>query len=452
MIERLRPAIAPAYLFLCLMLGGSPQGIWRNAILQLLGAVLIAWAFIERQEETLPKSTRNLLIIVAAAILLGLLQLVPLPVAVWSSLPGRELVMDGYRLLGLEPVAMPLSLSPYDSISALLALLPPLGMLAATLVLRAYKPSWLAASLVAGTLAGVLLGILQVSTPGTSWYLYRISNFGVATGFFANSNHMASLLLAGLAFIAALGATFREQSKDARHRTSVLALAAGGLAVVLIGLLLNRSLAGYGLGLPVIVASLLLLLGTRSRLARVGAIAACVTSLLAVIILWTSPVGSRMGPDPTGASVSSRQEMIAGSVQLLEEFGLAGTGTGTFAKLYPQIENAAEIDRFYVNHAHNDYLELAIETGLPGILLVLIFLGWWIHAVWQMLRSPSADQFAVAGAIVSAVILLHSLVDYPLRTAAIGAVFAACLALILQSRKSAKSNSDLRPVRHVVVG
>ena len=115
-------------------------------------------------------------------------------------------------------------------------------------------------------------------------------------------------------------------------------------------------------------------------------------------------------------------------------------------------EDPAKVDRYYVNHAHNDYLELAIETGLPGMILMLLFLAWWGRSVWRMLRSPSADHFAMAGAIASAAVLLHSVVDYPLRTAAMSAVFAICLALILQSRRSAHSDSDLRPARHLVVG
>jgi hypothetical protein len=68
-----------------------------------------------------------------------------------------------------------------------------------------------------------------------------------------------------------------------------------------------------------------------------------------------------------------------------------------------------------------------------------------------MLKSPASDQFALAGAIASAAILLHSLVDYPLRTAAISAVFAMSLALIIQSRRTVRSEKDLRPTRHLVV-
>ena len=44
MSSRFREGLAPAYLLLCLVLGGSAQGIWANMVLQLLGIGVIAWA------------------------------------------------------------------------------------------------------------------------------------------------------------------------------------------------------------------------------------------------------------------------------------------------------------------------------------------------------------------------------------------------------------------------
>ncbi|HYC96271.1 MAG TPA: O-antigen ligase family protein, partial [Sphingomicrobium sp.] len=373
----------------------------------------------------------------------------------WAALPGREFVVQGFGLLGIAPGPMPISLSPYDSLAALMALLPPLGMLAATLILRAYSNLWLAVALIAGAMAGVLLGILQVSSPfpeQSPWYPYRISNFGVATGFFANSNHMANLLLVTIPFVAAAGASLRAGTKDARARSVGLAVVASGLVLIILGLILNRSLAGYGLGVPVVLASLLILFGQSAR-RTAGALAAIgLAGIAAIALLWASPIGTQLDELGASTSVTSRRQIAANSLALASEFAPVGSGVGTYPKLYQLKEDPAEVDRWYVNHAHNDYLELAVETGLPGVLLILVFLFWWGIAVWRMLRSPASDQFALAGAIASAAILMHSMVDYPLRTAAIGAVFAMSLALILQSRRSAQSEKDLRPVRHLVVG
>lgn len=454
-MARFRPVVAPAYLFLCLLLGGSPQGAWGNAILQLLAIAIIAWALLERGEEGLSRPAKQLLAIAVLAVLLVLIQLVPLPATVWAGLPGREFVARGFELLGVAPSAMPISLSPYDSLATLVALLPPLGMLAATLILRAYSTIWLATALIAGAIAGVLLGILQVSSPfpeQSPWYIYRISNFGVATGFFANSNHMASLLLVTIPFLAAAGATLRGQTKDVRLRSAGLAVASSGLVLAILGLILNQSLAGYGLGVPVVLASLLILFGVSKRWAGAALLVIGLAGVAAIALLWTSPIGNPLDDFGASTSVTSRRHIAAKSLDLASELAPVGSGLGTYPKLYQQKEDPAEVDRFYVNHAHNDYLELAVETGLPGILLILVFLFWWGRAVAGMLRSPASDQFALAGAVASAATLMHSMVDYPLRTGAIGAVFAMSLSLVLRSRRTAHSDKDLRPVRHLVVG
>ena len=81
--------------------------------------------------------------------------------------------------------------------------------------------------------------------------------------------------------------------------------------------------------------------------------------------------------------------------------------------------NPATIDRFYMNNAHNDYLQLALEGGLPAVLLIVVGISWIVvrtKAIWQ---DRSADPFAQAATIATATILAHSLVDYPLRTAAV---------------------------------
>ena len=444
---------APVFLFLCLLLGGSAQGAWGNAILRLFAVALIAWAVLHRSREELPREGRLLLLLFAAAIGLGLQQLIPLPFSIWSALPGREIVVSGFELLGLPPVAMPLSLTPYDTVALLLALLPPLGMIAVVFAFRETSRGWLAIALIGGTIAGVLLGALQVTSadPATSpWYLYRQSNFGVATGFFANGNHMANLLLATIPFIAAWGASVRERSEDLRKRRSVLAIAAGGIIAVAIGLMLNGSLAGYGLGIPVVLASLTILFETGSRTSRWVPLAVAATAVAAAAMLWTSPLSSQFSG--AEASISTRQEIFQRSADRVFEYAPLGSGLGSFDKVYRASEDPDLVGRFYVNHAHNDYLELAVETGLSGVVLILLFLGWWLAVVRKMIRSPLTDRYAVAGAITSTMILLHSAVDFPLRTAAISTVFAMCLGLMVMPGRALRNEGDLRPTRHLVIG
>jgi O-antigen ligase len=98
-------------------------------------------------------------------------------------------------------------------------------------------------------------------------------------------------------------------------------------------------------------------------------------------------------------------------------------------------------------------LEIALETGLPGVVLVLLFLAWLVRFAWNRWNEPQGDPFAQAATIASAAILAHSLVDFPLRTSAMAGVFAVAIALIAQSRLRvvARTESDLWPTRHVEI-
>ena len=68
MAETLRRAVAPLYLLLCLLLGGSAQGVWTNALLQLIGLGIIAWAAAAAADEPLPRRARLLLWILIAGL------------------------------------------------------------------------------------------------------------------------------------------------------------------------------------------------------------------------------------------------------------------------------------------------------------------------------------------------------------------------------------------------
>jgi O-antigen ligase len=167
-----------------------------------------------------------------------------------------------------------------------------------------------------------------------------------------------------------------------------------------------------------------------------------------------SPIGSTVLKSSADPSVHSRQYIFQTSAKAAADFMPWGSGLGSFRRIYAVYEDHDRLDpKTYVPHAHNDYIELALETGVPGLVVLLLFLVWWGRAVWIAWKRPGAGDYARAAAIASAAILVHSLVDFPLRTAAISACFALCLALMIQRRQvPAEEAATLRPTRHVVVG
>lgn len=433
MASRYRDAIAPAYLFLCLILGGSAQGIWQNMVLQLFGVAIIAWAAWPGSFQKITPPARQLFVIAIAAIVWVAMQMVPLPPSVWSDLGGRNLIVEGYRILGVPPPWLPLSVTPYRSLDSLLGLIPPLAIYVAIVSLGSFRPMWLTAALLLGAIGGVILGALQVSGSGnlanSPWYLFS--------------------LVCTLPFLAAMLASRRERIGEWSTPLTVAVSAAAILMVV--GVALSRSLAVCGLAPPVLVACALILFPKRTAWRRWPAIAGLA---LMVAVAGFATAAAKTGQFGTDAqsSVESRKEILVTSGRAVRDFFPFGSGLGSFRSVYQLYEGPSRVNGTYVPHAHNDYVELAVETGLPGVLLIIAFLAWWGRAALRAWRYEEASAFRRAASVASGAILLHSVVDFPLRTAAIGALFAMCLSLLVQRpRATARVRPDWRPARHVVI-
>jgi O-antigen ligase len=435
-----------------LILGGSAQGIWQNALLQLVGIGIICWAAIAMSYEPLPRAAKPLFWFAIAAIIVVVLQQIPLPPGLAPhGIRGR--ILQDYRLLGSPSPAIPVSLTPYGSLSTLLCLIPPFALFCAIVRLNAYRRSWLTIALLTGTILGILLGALQVVTVGgvSPWYLYPETNRGVGVGFFANANHMANLLVMALPFLAAFGLAAKGASIQ-RYSASLFILGAVGI-LLLVGIALNGSLAGYALAVPVIAASLLMVLSRKNRARRWLAAAVALAVVAAVGALATSSIGATVLTKDASTSLQSREQILRTTGQAIADFMPWGSGLGSFLKVYRLYESPDTITSEYVVHAHNDYAELTLELGAAGIALMLLFLAWWLRAVWDAWIRASGDPFTRAASIASAAVLLHSLVDFPLRTAAISACFSMCLALLADRRAPPRQDAaDLRPARHVVIG
>ena len=433
----LRGAVVPVFLLACLLLGGSTRSAWPNMALQLSAIIMLAWAALAAPRAQSGGPGRNLMVLCIATVALVLLQLIPLPPAVWTALPGRDMVVKGYALLGQPLPWLPLSLTPYETMTSALWLLPPLAILAAMLRIAAYRELWLATALGVAAFGGVLLGVVQATSAdalNSPWYLYSITNTGLATGFFANSNHMATLLIATVPFMAALAGVKRSGRRYLQKDAGRIAILGGVISVLLLGLALNPSTAGIGLGIAVVAASLLISASLGARWARWGIAAVALLAVAAVIAISTTALGNRIAAAGTDQSYGTRMTSFANSLRAVGDTFPVGTGSGSFAAVYPAYENPDVVDRWFVNHVHNDYIELVLETGLAGMVLILLFLLWWTGRVIAVWRAPIIDHIARAATIASGGILAHSLVDFPLRTSAIAAVFAMSIALMAGPR------------------
>jgi O-antigen ligase len=134
--------------------------------------------------------------------------------------------------------------------------------------------------------------------------------------------------------------------------------------------------------------------------------------------------------EETSLNHESRDEVIVDALPLLKEYGIAGSGGGTFYTIYPQVQRES-IQHFY-DHAHNEYLQFALEFGLIGslsILLIVIFSFRRSLSAMRHRRHPLARGTAFACVMACIGMSLHSSVDFPLQAPANAAYFVVILAL-----------------------
>jgi len=454
MTQRLRHLAIPLFLLACLLAGGaSAAGYWSNLALQLAALPIIVGAAVARRGTPLPAEARPPLLLLAALVALILLQLLPLPPAIWTHLPGRGPVAAGFTLLGLPLPWLPLSLEPYRTIASALWLLPAVAVFLGIGVLGHYRASWIAWCLAAVSILSVALGALQrAGGEESGLYLYQITNFGVMTGFFANANHLGTLLVVTVPFLAGLYLNAARTGRSIQKSSGLLVVLVGAAMILAVGLIGVASLAAFGLALPVTAASAMIIYSAKRR--PPGWMFALLLLLLvgSIATVFTSPFDNNLTGQRAYTAEDSRLTSFTQTAAAARTFLPLGSGIGSFQEVYRAQEDPARIDRFYMNHTHSDYLELALETGVPGLLLVLAFIAWWLRRSFILWRDPEADPFAKAASIAIGAMLAHSIVDYPLRTAAMSAVFAMCCALIASPRSAASPRSRKRRsrARHLV--
>lgn len=433
MTSRIRAVLAILYLGLSVLLGGaSAAGAVANAVLQI-AAVLIILLLLWTKRAFVPAEARPLVWAVGLFAGWALVTLVPLPASVWQALPYRGELAEAMRLIGLGEASLPISLAPASTVAALLSLLPPIAMFLLAVTLPPDQRRRLYAAVAILAIASVVLGVFQlIGGSNSGLRFYEITNQGSPVGFFANINHQATLILSALpcvAVFAARSATRRDRSK----RSGGLLIATALALFLTAGIALAGSVAGYGLLLPAALASLLIYRGATAGGIGGAAKAGMVALVVAFFAFaFAGPLGQQSLSEKYSSNESSRRVLAERTLGAAAESFPVGTGLGSFASVYRRHENPFQAQRQFANHAHNDYVELVLEQGLIGIAVVALFVFWWgrrTGAAWRF-EGPGASTSRAASVIIG-LILLHSIVDYPLRTAAIAVILAlACAGLL----------------------
>lgn len=431
-----RKLVAPALLAVAVLLGGAGMGpMALTRVLQILAVFVLLAAVFHPALQPLSRSARLWLTLAIGLILAALLQLAPLPAALWTGLPGRGKIIEGFEVFGAALPSMPISMAPEQTMGAILRFLPPiaLGVLAMKLswrALTAFLP-WAVLGLAS---ASVALGVMQVFS-GRDLYLYEITNHNSAVGLFANVNHQASFLLMSLPFAAVvLARSIRASTMgDAMIGRTILGATLGFF--LLFGVLIAGSGAGYLILGPVMLACGLIVFGrAKSAAAAIALPVGIGVGSSLIYVTAASPILVGLGIPLNGnlEGETSRGVMFARTWEALQNHFPVGAGLGSFRGLYQLYEDPTAVTSIYVAQAHNDYLQFAMELGAPGVIILVIALLLYLTQtvqVWR-LKDTHDNRLKKAATVSLGVVFLHSTVDYPLRTAAVACLAALCIALI----------------------
>lgn len=411
--------------------GASREHALRLGVIELSALPLIVLAGVIWLKYERWRGRRFATLLLAAIVALPLIQIVPLPPTIWTALPGREQLVLGLSVADLAPGWSPMSVTPDRTWRSFLALLPPVAMFLAVLGLSSVNRRRLIYIALGLTGAALMLGVVQIASGGERFYPWATTDAPNMVGFFANRNHFATLLLMTLPFSAVIaGAAFRRRS----GRTPILGwLAVTLMGVAIVALAVIRSRAGVILGGPVLVLSMLaawIAAGRGRPNARLLTSAGVSIAALCVVgVFALAPVMERF--DSNGQA-EGRFENWPTVLEAAETYLPVGSGFGSFDAVYRSFEPLERLDATFFNQAHNEYLEVWLEAGIPGVLLIVAFMVWWARRTWTCWRStPSTDtDLQRAASLAILFVLLHSAADYPMRTETIAVLFALCAAIL----------------------
>lgn len=172
----------------------------------------------------------------------------------------------------------------------------------------------------------------------------------------------------------------------------------------------------------------------RGRLSLRWVLLLCAVAVVAAFGLFcTGTVGKVVRL--AGGSAIYRTMVWENSLAMVQERPLLGFGPAGFKIFYPGYKNRAVPDKAFdketqIRRAHNDYLQMAVETGVPGFLL---FAGILLSGFAITLRHAggAAEQPLVIGLSAGIIAFMTTaFFGFPFQRAVHPVVVFTCLALL----------------------
>lgn len=367
------------------------------------------------------------------------LQLIPLPGWAWQSLPDRDLIVELDKAIGLEGQWRPISWVPTRGWNALAGMVVPFAALALAVVLRV-RSAVLLSLLLGIAVLDAVMNFLQLASGGQeAFYLYK-PHPGRTDGLFSNENHSGVFSAMGL--LIAVRLFVMPKPKDQGWQNIVYTAA---YLVLFVAVLVGGSRAALVAGLGALLSTgvVLFLTFRNARPPRMGRApgsgsgsgsilgrfagargrwlvliaGGALFAVLAGLFIWLERSPSFDGILSQNTFEDLRWELAPILLEMIETNWLFGIGFGAFEEYYHIYEPTALLLPQFINQAHNDWGQLALEGGLPALGLSLALALWIARRLTVLLRRGEASlPVLVFWMSALAILAAASLIDYPIRT------------------------------------
>ncbi|MGA2019083.1 MAG: O-antigen ligase family protein [Candidatus Sulfotelmatobacter sp.] len=368
------------------------------------------------------------------------------------------LPMAVFGLLILVQVVLPGASSyRHDTISGALlyCAYAMLCFLSGQTLLRSSQARKIALVLAGYGLAIAAFSLLQGVAPNGKLYWLRTPKMGGSIyGPYVNHNHYAGLmeLLVPIPLVLSLSRLVGERERIAAGIASAIMVATvflsasrGGMIAIFVELVIFA---------VILLRQKVPFVGRHRRMRFAVNIAAF---LIVLVSLLTWLGGKQLVSRVSSISTETHTELSGGmrlsidrdALRMFRIKPVLGWGLGTFPTVYPQFRSF--YTNFFVNEAHNDYLQLLCEMGLLGFGTMVWFLIVLYRRAIPQVKNWMSD---VSGAVTLACILgttgilVHSVLDFNLQIPANAALFyvfctlAAAPPLFQRARKRRPVSSE----------
>ena len=327
-----------------------------------------------------------------------------------------------------------------------------LCFLSAQTLLRASQARKIAVILALFGFALAAFALLQGVAPNGNLYWLRQPRMGGwIYGPYVNHNHYAGLmeLLVPIPLVLSLSRLAHQKER----------IAAGIAATIMIGTVFLSGSRGGMLAIFVELVVFSVVLLRQKKGMRLAVSTAAFAIVLISLLSWLG--GKELTSRVSSISSEARSEISGGmrlsidrdALRMFRQKPLLGWGLGTFPVVYPQFRSF--YTNFFVNEAHNDYLQLLSEMGLLGFATMVWFLIVLYRGALRKIRNWMSE---VTGAATLACtlgftgILVHSLFDFNLQVPANAALFyvlctlAAAPPLLQRARRREPASTEAEEV------